>query len=114
VNVQEACQETENKIIEAQRLMAGARPETLDLCLTELGHAIAILEQLVAGNSRDWTPAVSASFHRIRRTTARMNRQIEHGSNVCMGWMQLRHSTGYTQQGRPEFMRNQARNSIEV
>jgi len=114
VNVQEACQETENKIREAQRLMAGARPETLERCLTELGHAIAILEQLVAGNSRDWTPAVAASFYRIRSAAARLNQQIEHGSNVCLGWMQLRLSTGYTQQGRPEFARNRARNSIEV
>jgi hypothetical protein len=114
VNVQEACQETETKIQEAQRLLADPRPETLELCLSELGHAVAILEQLVAGSSRDWTPAAAASFHRIRSAASRLNQQIAHGSNVCLGWMQLQLSTGYTQHGRPEFAQNRARNSFEV
>jgi hypothetical protein len=114
VNVQEACQETEAKLLEAQHLIADPRPEKLERCLVELGHAAAILEQLVAGSSRDWTPAVSASFHRIRSASSRLQQQIGHGSNICLGWLQLRMGTGYTQQGRPEYAPTRARNSFEV
>jgi hypothetical protein len=44
-----------------------------------------------------------------------LNAQIDYASNLCLGWAQLRLSTGYTSEGRPllaDVVRNELRRAI--
>jgi hypothetical protein len=42
-----------------------------------------------------------------------MQRRLDHGSNYCMGLLQTRLGTGYSQQGLPVLIPGEARSSFE-
>lgn len=111
---QESCQAIEQKIQAAQELIINPSPETMERCLAELSRVASILEGLATGNSRDWSPEVHASFHRVRAAARRLGLQIEHASNLWRGWIQLRMGTGYTRQGLPELTQGTSRSSVEA
>jgi hypothetical protein len=114
MNPQESCQAAEAKIQEAQRLMLDPRPEAIERCLNELSQVIALMEKLTTGGSRDWTPEVHASFHRIKSAVDRLRLQIEHASNLCLGWLQVRFGAGYTRQGLPELAERDTKSSLDA
>jgi len=39
--------------------------------------------------------------------------KFEHGSNYCMGLLQVRLGTGYSEQGRPVLLPTEARGTFE-
>ncbi len=58
-------------------------------------------------------PLSEKLLQEIQRTTARLQVQFEHGSNFCMGFLQFRLGTGYSEQGLPVLMPTKARGTFE-
>lgn len=108
-----ACQAAEEKISKVQELLQKPGPEALDHAMADLAEIAAMLNGLVASGSQKWSPAARASFQQIRQAVRRLRPQIEHASNFCRGWIQARLGTGYTRQGFPVFVENEARSSFE-
>jgi hypothetical protein len=108
---QESCQSAEAGLREAQQLLG---PGTIDQCLVALAQVIEILEEVAAGNVRDWDPAIHLAFHRIRGTARDLQTQVAHGSNLVRGWMQLRFGAGYTRRGMPEYSEREAERFFEA
>lgn len=96
----QSCRSAEARLEEAAQLL---RPSSIEPCLCALAQVIEILEEVAAGNARDWDPAVHEAFQRIRETARHLHRQVEHGRNLVRGWMQVRFAAGYTRRGQPEF-----------
>jgi len=110
----EVCYDIETRIREAQRLLLDPRPETLDRCESELKNVIQILEALVSKPCQEGNPAASIALHQIRNAARRLRLQIEHASNLHLGWMQLRSGSGYTNQGLPVFATVEEQSSFEA
>ena len=102
-----ACRAAEANLAEVQRLLLNPTPETLDRARADLAGVVAVLNTLVNSIPRTgqkWPPAAVASFHQIRLAARGLRPQIEHASKFCLGWIQTRLGTGYTQQGSPVFV----------
>lgn len=110
----ESCLAAESGLLRVQRLLLDPRPETLEQCLQILSQVIELLENLAAGTSTDWDPAVHVAFDRIRKSARGLQLQIEHGSNLVRGWMQLRFGEGYTRRGMPEFTDRESARVLEA
>jgi hypothetical protein len=84
---------------------------------TELGRAAALLEKLSASLTDDRTPRLNSALREavqeIQRTARELQPQFEHGSNFCMGLLQLRLGTGYSEYGLPVLMATEARGTFE-
>lgn len=111
---QESCQTAESGLLKAQELLLDPRPEAFEQCLHLLSQAIEILEALAAGSSRDWDPPVHLAFRRILISARTLRHQIDHGSNLLRGWMQLRFGNGYTRGGLPEFSETREQRLFEA
>jgi hypothetical protein len=112
-----ACRAAEANLAEVQQLLLNPTPETLDRARADLAGVVAVLNTLVNSIPRTggqkWPPAALASFHQIRLAARSLRPQIQHASKFCLGWIQTRLGTGYTQQGSPVFVEGEARNSFE-
>jgi hypothetical protein len=108
---QESCQSAEAGLREAQQLLG---PGTMDQCLVALAQVIEILEEVAAGNARDWDPAMHLAFQRIRGAARDLHVQVAHGSNLVRGWMQLRFGAGYTRRGKPEYSERESERLFEA
>ena len=111
MSARESCVTAEDRLREAERLL---RPATLGQCLQALGQVIELLEEIAAGNPGDWDPSVHVAFSRIRSSAQDLRLQIEHGSQLVRGWMQLRFGAGYTPKGLPEFADCESRSHFEA
>jgi hypothetical protein len=84
---------------------------------TELGRAAGLLEKLLESMTDDRAPRLNSSLRKavqeIQRTAGELQPQFEHGSNVCMGLLQLRLGTGYSEHGLPVLMTTEARGTFE-
>lgn len=105
----EICDQAERRIREAQRMLIDPRRETLDSVQSELAEVIGGLR----GLGRSLQPELRAPLQRIRAEAGTLSRQIEHASNLYMGYMQLRVNHGYTRQGMP-MVHTRAGNSVEA
>jgi hypothetical protein len=108
-----ACRNAEEKISKVHELLRTPGAEALDHAMAELAEVAAVLNNLVASGAQKWSPAAQASFQEIRQAARRLRPQIEHASMFCLGWIQARLGTGYTRQGFPVFVENEARSSFE-
>ena|SRR5437879_2110259 len=113
-SVLEFCRLSETKLGEVQRLLLDPRPEALNRCRTELREVMVMLEGLVSGGSLQQNPAVSSSLRQIRHAAQALRLQMEHASNLCLGWIQLRFGTGYSERGLPVLATAEARRSFEA
>ena len=111
---QESCQAAEADLHTAQQLLLEPHADALEQCLETLSRVIEVLENLAAGNARDWDPAVHMAFHRIREGARNLRAQVSHGSNLVRGLMQIRFGAGYTRQGLPEFAEREAGQLFEA
>lgn len=100
---QERCQSAEAGLEQARRMMADPRPERIEQCVEILGQVAGILENLAAGTSRDWDPAIHLALHRIQTGSRMLAMEIEQGANLVRGWMQRKFGAGYKPNGLPEF-----------
>jgi hypothetical protein len=114
VTPEESCQAAETSLAAAQRLLSDPRPERLEQGLEALCRAIEIMENLAAGTSRDWDPAVHLAIHRVHASSRHLHRQVEHGTNLVRGWMQRKFGAGYNRGGLPEFTGRESARSFEA
>lgn len=108
-----ACRAAEEKIDGVQELLLDPRPETLDRAMADLTEVAAVLNTLVSSGVQKWSPGALDSIHKIRRAARSLLPQIEHASTFCLGWIQTRLGTGYTQQGFPVLVESEAKSSFE-
>ena len=113
----EICQHAENMLREIQggELVPGT--EMLAQWETELGQVAALLEATHNSLTAESKPANTAALRQIllgiRYRAGMLKLQFEHGSNYCMGLLQLRMGTGYSAEGLPVLIPTQARSSFE-
>ncbi len=108
---QQSCQRAESNLREAQQFLG---PSTIQQCLVALAQVIEILEEVAAGNPRDWDPEIQLAFHRIRDAARDLHTQVGHGSDLIRGWRQLRLGAGYTRGGLPEFAERESERLFEA
>lgn len=122
----ESCQRIETMLREVQQLALVPQAETLTECEAQLGAITALLETLyrllteeavddsstVAGVLQR-NPALRSALQQIQRTARTLKAQFDHGSNYCMGLLQVRLATGYSEQGLPVLIPSTARSSFE-
>jgi hypothetical protein len=113
----ETCQHVHTILREAQQRVLVPGTEMLAQWETELGRAAALLEKLLESMTDERAPrrdpALQKAIQEIQRTADRLQAQFEHGSNFCMGLLQLRLGTGYSEHGLPVLMATQARGTFE-
>jgi hypothetical protein len=113
----EVCQRAENMLREIQsgELLPGT--EMLAHWETELGQVAALLEATHGSMTDEFkprnNPAVRQAILRIRQRAGLLKLQFEHGSNYCMGLLQVRMGTGYSAQGLPVLTPTESRSSFE-
>lgn len=114
----ESCRRIEAMLREVQQLALVPRTETLAECVTQLGMIAASLETLhgrmtdeaVAPQSN---PAIRLKLEQIQRASRKLKSQFDHGSNYCMGLLQVRLGIGYSEQGQPWLVPNKNTSSFE-
>ena len=113
----EACQQVNTILREAQQGVLVPGTDMLAQWETELGRAAALLEELQQSMMEHGVPrrnpALRKAIQEIQRTADRLQVQFEHGSNFCMGFLQFRLGTGYSEQGLPVLMPTKARGTFE-
>ncbi len=122
----ESCQRIETMLREVQQLVLIPGIETLAECESQLGMIAASLETLhqfmaKEAMTRDGTApalpqdnaAIRQTLQQIQRSARKLKAQFDHGSNYCMGLLQLRLGTGYSAHGLPVLIPSQARSSFE-
>ena len=84
---------------------------------TELGHGAALLEGIHESMKQGGVPrgdtAIRPALHEIRRMAGTLQAKFEHGSNYCMGLLQVRLGTGYSEHGLPVLIPTEARGTFE-
>jgi hypothetical protein len=110
---EEACRAAEIKLRELQKALLDPRPEVFEQCEAELGKVAGMLQPLISSDASTWGPGVADRLREIKHATNRLRLQIDHGLNLCRGWIQLRMGTGYTQAGLPVFAGSEARSLFE-
>ena len=116
-SVLETCQRAENILREVQggELVPGT--DMLAQWETELGQVAALLESANESITEEFkprnNPAVQQVLLGIRQRAGMLKIQFEHGSNYCMGLLQVRLGTGYSEHGLPVLMPTEARGTFE-
>ncbi len=116
-SVLETCQRAENILREVQggELVPGT--DMLAQWETELGQVAALLESANESITEEFkprnNPAVRQVLLGIRQRAGMLKIQFEHGSNYCMGLLQVRLGAGYSERGLPVLMPTEARGTFE-
>jgi hypothetical protein len=113
----EVCQRAEKMLREVQggELVPGT--DMLAQWETELGKVAALLEaahdSITEESKPRNNPALRQVLMGIRHRAGMLKIQFEHGSNYCMGLLQARLGTGYSERGLPVLMPTEARGTFE-
>jgi hypothetical protein len=113
----EVCQRAENMLREIQggELLPGT--EMLAQWETELGQAAALLESAHESITEEFKPRSNPALRQvllgIQHRAGMLKIQFEHGSNYCMGLLQVRLGTGYSEHGLPVLMPTEAKGTFE-
>ena len=113
----EICQHAENMLREIQSGELVPGTEMLAQWETELGQVAALLEATHDSMTEEFKPRNHPALRQIllgiRYRAGMLKLQFEHGSNYCMGLLQLRMGTGYSAEGLPVLIPTEARSSFE-
>ncbi len=112
----ETCQHVQTILREVEQAVLIPGTDMLAHWETELGQAAALLEGVHKSMRNGVLPGDSVirpALEQIRRMGATLQAQFEHGSNYCMGLLQVSLGTGYSEQGRPVLMPTEARGTFE-
>jgi hypothetical protein len=113
----EVCQRAENMLREVQGGELVPGNDMLAQWETELGKVAALLEAAHDSMTEEFrprnNPAVGQALMRIRHQAGMLKIQFEHGSNYCMGLLQARLGTGYSEHGLPVLMPTKSRGAFE-
>jgi hypothetical protein len=113
----EVCQRAEKMLreIQSRKLVPGT--DMLAQWETELGQVAGLLEATHHSITEEFKPRNNPDVRQlllsIRYRAGLLKLQFEHGSNYCMGLLQLRRGTGYSAQGLPVLLPTEARSSFE-
>src|SRR5580698_9714671 len=113
----EVCQRAESMLRDVQggELVPGT--EMLAQWESDLGQVAALLEAAHDSMPEHFkphnNPALRQVLLEIRQRAGMLKLQFEHGSNYCMGLLQVRTGTGYSAQGLPVLLPIEARSSFE-
>jgi hypothetical protein len=113
----EVCQRAESMLRDVQggELVPGT--EMLAQWESDLGQVAALLEAAHDSMPEHFkphnNPALRQVLLEIRQRAGMLKLQFEHGSNYCMGLLQVRTGTGYSAQGLPVLLPVEARSSFE-
>jgi hypothetical protein len=116
-SVLETCQRAQNILREVQggELVPGT--DMLAQWETELGQVAALLESAHESMTEEFKPRNNPDLRQIivgiRHRAGMLKIQFEHGSNYCMGLLQVRLGTGYSERGLPVLMPTEARGTFE-
>ena len=116
-SVLETCQRAEHLLRQVQggELVPGT--DMLAQWETQLAQVAALLETVrdsMTDQSRPrHNPVLRQALLAIRHKAGMLKIQFEHGSNFCMGLLQVRLGTGYSEQGLPVLVPNEARSSFQ-
>lgn len=97
------------RIAEARELLVRPSAGSLDRCRELLGDVADILLTLIQEGPAGLTPEIIQVAREIQETAQQLQVQIEHGSRICRGWMQMRMSTGYSDRGVPILVETEGR-----
>ena len=113
----EICQRAENMLRKVQGGDLVPGMEMLAQWETELSEVAALLEATHDSMTDEFkprnNPAVRQAILGIRQRAGLLKVQFEHGSNYCMGLLQVRMGTGYCAQGLPVLTPTESRSSFE-
>ena len=118
----ETCQHVHTILREVEQAVLVPGTDMLAQWETELGQAAALLEGIHESIKKDGSaefsnpagnPAIRPALQEIRRAAAALQARFEHGSNYCMGLLQVRLGTGYSEHGLPVLMPTEARGTFE-
>ncbi len=117
----ELCQQIENSLREVQKLALLPGTASLSACEMELRSIVETLRQSMPGEAsitvipalRPGDTTIRPSLQQIRQIARQLQTQFAHGSNFCMGLLQIRLGTGYSEQGLPVLIPSSAKSSFE-
>jgi len=113
----EVCQRAENMLRDVQSGELVPGTEMLAQWEADLGQVAALLEaaheSMMEHSKPHNNPALRQVLLGIRQRAGILKLQFEHGSNYCMGLLQVRTGTGYSAQGLPVLLPIEARSSFE-
>jgi signal transduction histidine kinase len=109
-----SCRDAAARLKQVRRLLLDPRPEVLDDCQTELSGVTIALTALVSSGLDGAGLDLRTSLSDIKTIAAVLQHQIQHASNLCLGWNQLWLGTGYTDQGLPVIATGGSTRSFEV
>jgi hypothetical protein len=118
----ETCQHIHTILCEVEQAVLVPGTDMLAHWETELGQAAALLEGIHESMKEDGgaqlsnptgDSAIRTALQEIRRVGGKLQAKFEHGSNYCMGLLQVRLGTGYTEHGLPVLMPTEARGTFE-
>jgi hypothetical protein len=112
----ETCLQVHTILSQVEQAVLVPRTDMLTQWETELGQAAALLEGIHEYMKNGVTPGHSTIrpvLQQIRRTTSTLQAKFEHGSNYCMGLLQVRLGTGYSKTGLPVLMPTEAKGTFE-
>ena len=99
MRLDERCREAEARIRKLQVSITNPSAACLEACADELREVIRLLAE--GERSCSIMPCDRLAVQQFKRTIRRLGSQLDHGSNLCLGWLQLCAGAGYTDQGRP-------------
>jgi hypothetical protein len=113
----ETCQHVHTILQEIEKAVLVPGTDMLALWETELGRAATLLEgiheSMMRGGDSEGDSAIQPALQEIRRMSGTLQAKFEHGSNYCMGLLQVRLGTGYSERGLPVLMPTEARGTFE-
>ena len=109
----EICQRAESMLREIQSGELVPGTEMLAQWETELGQVAALLEATHGSITEESKPGNNPDLRQvllgIRYRAGILKLQFDHGSNYCMGLLQIRRGTGYSAKGLPVLIPSEAR-----
>jgi hypothetical protein len=113
----ETCQHVQTILQEVDEAVLVPGTDMLAQWETELGQAAALLEgiheSMKKGGDSMSASVIRPALQEIRRMSGTLQTKFEHGSNYCMGLLQVRLGTGYSERGLPVLMPTEARGTFE-
>ena len=109
----ETCQHVHTILREVEQAVLVPGTDMLAQWETELGHAAAMLEG-IHESMKKGDSSLRPALEEIRRMGGTLQAKFEHGSNYCMGLLQVRLGTGYSDRGLPVLMPTEARGTFEA
>ncbi len=110
----QCCESAEFGLSRVQQELLHPSPNALDESLQTLIEAAESLRALGAGGSGELDDSVRQALQRVQTSARNLRIQIDHGSNLVRGWMQLKFGSGYARNGSPEFAPPVAGQSLEA